>query len=402
MIVLAGPNGAGKSTLYETRVKDRRPDVEFVNPDKIAEKLYGRHPQTQDEMTAAQRLAEDRRAELMRERKSLVVESTFSHPSKLDLIRDAKAAGYEVLVHHVNVLSANISVARVANRVQEGGHPVPEDKIRERYERNQVLIRQAVKMADRAVVWDNSKRGEPPTRAVQFEQGLATWAGKDVPAWARTLYSAELEHFSQSRLNAPAASFAEAKQIVAIKDPDARVHVARPGRYVGTIVGETSMHVVQQLQKAQGATKASGSYVAHFKKVLDRIPDIGKVVEIAHTIGKVSSVTNLEQQLAAEALKLSLRAAVAFAQRLAGDKAKVEEAQRGKSYKGPVLAETGQHVIQGGRTSTTFIAHDKKDLATTPRVGQVVDVDYPKKSSERATVTDYQAPTKAAEREHDR
>ncbi|RUT78183.1 zeta toxin family protein, partial [Mesorhizobium sp. M7A.T.Ca.US.000.02.2.1] len=129
--VIAGPNGAGKTTLYRNRLEKRYPDAEFVNADELALKEFGHPARTAAESARGQELAENRRRELMAERKSLVTESTFSHPSKVDLVREAKAAGYEVVLYHVNVRSPNVSVMRVAHRVDKGGHPVPEDKIRQ-------------------------------------------------------------------------------------------------------------------------------------------------------------------------------------------------------------------------------------------------------------------------------
>ncbi|MEL4073220.1 hypothetical protein WKW50_24110 [Ochrobactrum sp. GPK 3] len=49
-------------------------------------------------------------------------------------MREAKAAGYEVVLYHVNVHSPNVSVMCVAHWVDHSGHPVPEDKIRQRYD----------------------------------------------------------------------------------------------------------------------------------------------------------------------------------------------------------------------------------------------------------------------------
>ncbi len=60
----------------------------------------------------------------------------FSHPSKLDLITEAKGLGYRVMTFHISVAHADLSVARVTERVKEGGHPVPEEKIRNRYDRS--------------------------------------------------------------------------------------------------------------------------------------------------------------------------------------------------------------------------------------------------------------------------
>jgi predicted ABC-type ATPase len=123
---------------------------------------------------------------------SLVTESTFSHPSKLDLIRRAKALGYRVAVYHVNVETADHAVARVAARKARGGHPVPEANVRGRYERNQPLIRDAARLADWAFVFDNSALGAPPRRLITFVSGKATDVAPDLPGWASALYGEDL------------------------------------------------------------------------------------------------------------------------------------------------------------------------------------------------------------------
>jgi hypothetical protein len=132
------------------------------------------------------------------------------------------------------VRSPELSVARVASRVERGGHPVPEDKIRERYERNQALIRDAVRMADRARVFDNSRLNEPHRIVIDFHAGQAVRVGEFVPSWARQLYADDLARFAPDRVNAPAASFKRAEAIVAERiDPNARTYIARPGgRYM--------------------------------------------------------------------------------------------------------------------------------------------------------------------------
>ena len=125
--VLAGPNGAGKTTLYEARVRQLA-KAPFVNADQLSFEALGRHAETREEAGLGQSLANARRDALMAAGESLVTESTFSHPSKLDLIRQAKALGYRVAVYHVNLMSADAAVARVAARQALGGHPVPEAK----------------------------------------------------------------------------------------------------------------------------------------------------------------------------------------------------------------------------------------------------------------------------------
>ncbi|KQU91522.1 hypothetical protein ASC78_00855 [Variovorax sp. Root318D1] len=189
MIMLAGPNGAGKTTFHELVIRPRIKAL-FINADLIQREELG-----DSSMGAAYRaaaIAESRRRQALEKGISFVSESTFSHPSKLELIRDAQAAGFRVVVYHINVRRPELSVSRVAQRVDEGGHDVPEDKIRERFERNQPLIREAVLLADHAFVYDNSGLNMPARRVIAFTKGRVTAASEDLPDWARALYGREL------------------------------------------------------------------------------------------------------------------------------------------------------------------------------------------------------------------
>jgi predicted ABC-type ATPase len=124
----------------------------------------------------------------MSEGRSFVMETVFSHPSKLDLLRDARDAGYRLTVFHLNLASANLAVARVNARVTEGGHEVPEQKIRDRFARNQQLIRQAVLLADRALVFDSSALNERPTVVLEMANGQPVNCSDERPDWFEALY----------------------------------------------------------------------------------------------------------------------------------------------------------------------------------------------------------------------
>lgn len=190
MIVLAGPNGAGKSTLYDLVIAPRI-KAPFINADRIqAAELHD------PSMAAAYRAAEiaaTRRQLAIQQRISFVSESTFSHPSKLLLVDDARRAGFRVVLYHIHVRQPELSVSRVAMRVTEGGHDVPEDKIRERYERNQPLIREAVLKSDFGFVYDNSALNRSPLQVLALRNGAVVSAAQDVPQWAATLYALELD-----------------------------------------------------------------------------------------------------------------------------------------------------------------------------------------------------------------
>jgi predicted ABC-type ATPase len=151
--LIAGPNGAGKSTLYE-RVIGPATHLE-VNTDLTA-KLTG-------------------------EGVSFVAETVFSHESKLELVHDAVAAGYLVALHVVMVPEA-LAVARVANRVEAGGHTVPKDKIGQRYMRLWPLVAEAVGLVDSAVVYDNTRARRPFRIVARYEHGHVI-GEPDWPAW---------------------------------------------------------------------------------------------------------------------------------------------------------------------------------------------------------------------------
>lgn len=186
LFILAGPNGAGKSTLYTDRVRPatRAP---FINADEIARQWAAEG--IERDAYAASREAAVQRQRLIDERRSFVTETVFSHPSKLALVETALAAGYRVVLYHVHVRLPGMSVARVAARAVVGGHAVPENKIRERYERNLPLIRQAAARASATLVFDNSKRGHPPQWLLSLDHGVViAQTHRPIPDWAVRLY----------------------------------------------------------------------------------------------------------------------------------------------------------------------------------------------------------------------
>lgn len=173
--LLAGPNGSGKSTYVE-RILEPVTHLSFVNADVIA---VNRWPDAQRENAyEASRAAADERSRLLAARKSFITETVFSHPSKLDLVAQASSLGY--LVHlHVMLLPVDAAVSRVAERVRDGGHDVPEEKIRQRYARLWDLVARARAIADRTVFFDNSAASSPFRRVAAYERGRLVGE----PAW---------------------------------------------------------------------------------------------------------------------------------------------------------------------------------------------------------------------------
>ena len=158
----------------------------FVNADIIQRDELG-DPSPEASYRAAE-IAGERRREHMAAGQSFVMETVFSHPSKLELLQDARDAGYRIIVFHLALASADLAVARVTARIDEGGHPVPEEKIRQRFDRNAPLIRRAALLADRAMIFNASALNERPVVLLELSQGQVARRAAELPEWFETLY----------------------------------------------------------------------------------------------------------------------------------------------------------------------------------------------------------------------
>src|SRR3984893_12623429 len=173
--LVAGPNGAGKSTFVELTLAPLLPGSAFVNADEIARQRWP------DDLVShayqAARVAAETRAKLIELGASFIAETVFSHPSKLELIDTAHAADYTIVLH-VLLIPEELAVARVAYRVAAGGHPVAQNKIRERYHRLWALVAEAILRCAQATVYDNSGR-KGPRIVAQMTEGFIVGS----PAW---------------------------------------------------------------------------------------------------------------------------------------------------------------------------------------------------------------------------
>lgn len=178
-IVLAGHNGSGKSTMWRRSLADEL-QMPLVNADRMMLSILpeqasdGALPtwaatlRDTDEswMKVAQQGVQAFVGHAMNAKVPFAMETVFSHwqprddgtfDSKIDQIRQMQAAGYFVLLIFVGLASVQLSIGRVQTRVQENGHAVPEDKLRERFPRTQMAIAEAIKVADASLLADNSR-----------------------------------------------------------------------------------------------------------------------------------------------------------------------------------------------------------------------------------------------------
>ena len=149
VLVFAGPNGSGKSTI----TRGLPICGTYVNADDIKQLAHC------TDLEAAQE-AEQIRRMLLDAHKDFTFETVLSTDRNLELLRQAKAQGYEIHAVFVLTHDPKINVRRVQSRVKAGGHDVPVDKIISRYERSLRNLSRLVRIADHTRVIDNS--GERP------------------------------------------------------------------------------------------------------------------------------------------------------------------------------------------------------------------------------------------------
>ena len=160
VIVLAGSNGAGKSTAARTLLAETLKLMTFVNADVIAQGLAGFDPDSA--ALKAGRIMLDQLRELAEQRADFAFETTLAGRAYASWLRDLRQTGYRISLHYVWVESPDLAVARVALRVQRGGHNIPEATIRQRYRRSvQNFFALYRPIVDDWHVYDNTRTNLP-------------------------------------------------------------------------------------------------------------------------------------------------------------------------------------------------------------------------------------------------
>ena len=181
--LLAGGNGAGKSTFYRLFLKDT--GLPFVNADVIARTLFSDAPEAHS--YAAAQIAQMQRDRLLLDGHSFCFETVFSHPSKIDFVARAKALGYEVIVVAIHLHDIGLHQARVIQRVAEGGHSVPPDKVASRIPRTLAHLQAVLPLCDEMRVLDNSSAQDPFRPLLVIKHGRVLEQADALPAWCLSL-----------------------------------------------------------------------------------------------------------------------------------------------------------------------------------------------------------------------
>jgi len=155
IFMIAGPNGAGKTTTAGPLMQGGKVIYEFINSDEIARGLAPMHPESVS--LAASKLMLKRLKELLEAGKSFAFETTASGTNYIKYLKEAKSDGYEVQLLFLWLSSPDLAVKRVTQRVAQGGHSVPEETIRRRYQLGlKNLIKHYLPLSDSAIIINGS------------------------------------------------------------------------------------------------------------------------------------------------------------------------------------------------------------------------------------------------------
>jgi predicted ABC-type ATPase len=205
LVVFTGPNGSGKSTITAEYQKIPGFPKNYINPDQIALTL-GNEDYIRSVYQAAEE-AERQRQEALATKTSFAFETVMSHPAKIEDMRQAKELGYRLEVIFVCTNDPEINIERVRLRVNQGGHDVPVSKIRERYDRSLSLLPQALELADRAYLYDNSSNDIEQAATIDTVDGQKVIKKSQEPApWVTMALAALAERMTEWQALASAAA----------------------------------------------------------------------------------------------------------------------------------------------------------------------------------------------------
>ena len=155
LYIIAGPNGVGKTTFAREFLPHYVECLEFVNADLIASGLSPFAPERA--AIRAGRIVLEQIHALGQNRRDFGFESTLAGKMQIRMLRDLKKNGYKIHIFYLWISSVELAMERIADRVREGGHFVPEETVRRRFGKSLFnFIHVYRPLADTWYLFDNS------------------------------------------------------------------------------------------------------------------------------------------------------------------------------------------------------------------------------------------------------
>lgn len=200
--VLAGTNGAGKSSVGGAFL--RAAGGEYFNPDEVARRLLDVDPGLDPRAANGRAWGEglDRLRSAVAEGHDYVFETTLGGRTFTRMLREAAEQGFDVRIWYVGLTSPELHIARVAARVGRGGHDIPAEIIRRRFDQSRWNLIQLLPALAELKVLDNSYEASPhegvaprPTLVLHLVGGRIVAPDKlqSTPEWAKPIVAAAIK-----------------------------------------------------------------------------------------------------------------------------------------------------------------------------------------------------------------
>jgi predicted ABC-type ATPase len=197
--VLAGANGSGKSSIAGAFLRSRGED--YYNPDEATRAILKHNPSLLRAAanSLAWRMGRDALIAAIEDRTSYAFETTLGGRTITGLLLQAANTGLVVRVWYVGLASVDLHIHRVRERVARGGHPIPEDRIRARYDSSRKNLITLLPHLSELRLFDNSLGGDPalgmeprPREIFHMKQGGLVYAcpWSEVSLWAQPILAA--------------------------------------------------------------------------------------------------------------------------------------------------------------------------------------------------------------------
>lgn len=164
IIIIAGPNGAGKTSFANEFLREHYKSLEFINADEIARAIAGGgQPGRAADIRAAREMLR-RLDDLVATKQGFSFETTLASLSYAQRIPKWQDAGYAVALIYLRLPDVEAAIGRVARRVAEGGHGIPEDVIRQRFAKSADYLERLYKpIVDEWYIWESLEDSFQPS-----------------------------------------------------------------------------------------------------------------------------------------------------------------------------------------------------------------------------------------------
>jgi predicted ABC-type ATPase len=206
--LFAGVNGSGKSSVLGEYITEQ--GGHYFNPDQYTRDLMGADSSLslEEAQSEAWLFGKTQLEKACKNKTYFAFETTLGGNTITKILLDAATKGIPITVYYIGLESVELNIDRVAARVERGGHAIPEEKIRQRWEGSILNIIQLLPHLNELIVYDNSKTVEEgdnpePQRLIHISEGKImggpeSLIREDFPEWAMPVAAEAIKHFAES------------------------------------------------------------------------------------------------------------------------------------------------------------------------------------------------------------